>query len=196
MDRFQLDGVGIFKVKMQNLKPLSDSDWPDSITEMKSGFAGNLNVYRTMAHHPDLLRAWETLREHIVNQTALGSQLSEVVILRTGHRLGSNYEWAQHIDRARKRGLKDKRIASIAGPLADMDPDDILLCCAVDELIDENRISNGSAAAVIAQFGKTALFDLIATVGFYATLGWIVLTCDVPLDEDVKEALRKRPLEP
>ncbi len=45
-------------------RPLSDSDWPAEISDMLPGFAGKLNVYRTMAHHPALLRAWSDLREH------------------------------------------------------------------------------------------------------------------------------------
>ncbi len=38
--------------------PISDAEWPEAIAEMKTGFAGALNVYRTMAHHPALLKAW------------------------------------------------------------------------------------------------------------------------------------------
>jgi len=181
---------------MPNLPPLGDADWPDAIADMKTGFAGGLNVYRVMAHHPDLLRAWAPLRDHVVNGTALGLQLSEVAILRTGHRLGSSYEWKQHIDRARKRGITDKRIASIAGPPEGMAPDDALVACGVDELLDRHRLSEATADALIARLGKTAMFDLIATVGFYSILGWLLLTCEVPLDDDVSEALTERPFSP
>ncbi len=74
--------------------PLGDDQWPEPIEDLRSGFAGQLNVYRTMAHNPALLRAWAPLRQHLVKDSALGPQRSEVVILRTGHRLGSHYEWA------------------------------------------------------------------------------------------------------
>ena len=39
------------------LEPIEGSDWPSDIEDMLTGFAGGLNVYRTMAHHPALLRA-------------------------------------------------------------------------------------------------------------------------------------------
>ena len=80
--------------------PLSDTDWPPALADMAQGFAGRLNVYRTMAHHPALLRAWAPLRGHVVQTSTLGPQISEVVILRTGHRLGAAYEWAHHISRS------------------------------------------------------------------------------------------------
>ena len=73
--------------------PLTDAEWPEPLADLRDGFAGQLNVYRTMAHHPALVRAWAPLRQHIVKDTALGLERSEVVILRTGHRMGSAYEW-------------------------------------------------------------------------------------------------------
>lgn len=48
---------------------------------MKDCFAGGLNIYRTMTHHPNLLRAWAPMRQHLVKDTALGPECSEVVIL-------------------------------------------------------------------------------------------------------------------
>lgn len=180
----------------ENFPPIPDRDWPDEIAEMREGFAGGLNVYRVMAHHPALLRAWAPLREHVVNGTALGPELSEVVILRTGHRLGSSYEWQQHIDRARKRGLDDARIASIAGPLSGMRPQDAQIAGAVDELMDKRALSEASIESITRDLGKTAVLDLIATVGFYSVLGYTLNSFDVPLDEDIAEALRAQPLTP
>ncbi|MDU8913088.1 carboxymuconolactone decarboxylase family protein [Aestuariicoccus sp. MJ-SS9] len=175
------------------LPPLDDDAWSAEIADMKDGFAGGLNVYRVMAHHPALLRAWAPLRAHVVTRAALGPQLSEVAILRTGHRLGSSYEWHQHIDRARRRGLEDARIASIAGLLEGMAPVDALVAGAVDELMDDHKLSAGTAEALFAKLGKDATLDLIATVGFYSVLGWILNSFDVPLDDDIAEALRQHP---
>lgn len=180
----------------RRIAPLDDAHWPAEAADLRRGFAGGLNVYRTMAHHPALLRAWAPLREHIVNQTTLGPELSEVVILRTGHRLGSAYEWQQHIERARQRGLTDARIASIAGSPEAMSPLDAALAIAVDDLFGQNRLSDASVARLTDALGKKALFDLIATVGFYAVLGYTLNTFDVPLDDDIAEALRHRPFSP
>ncbi|NHF72148.1 carboxymuconolactone decarboxylase family protein [Paracoccus xiamenensis] len=177
-----------------NLKPIADADWPESLASLKGGFATGLNVYRTMAHHPDLLAAWAPLRAHVVTAPALTPDQSEVVILRTGHRLGAAYEWAHHVHRGRKIGMTDTRIASIAGPVAAMSPEDAILAGAVDELFDHRRLSPATQAALVDLVGTHGMFDLIATVGFYSVLGFIVESFDTPIDAAVAAELKENPL--
>ena len=177
------------------IEPLKDHEWPPELADMLSGFAGGLNVYRTMAHHPALLRAWADLREHVVNRSALAPDDLEIVILRSGHRLGSEYEWSQHIDRARRLGMSDARILSARGPLTDMTENDALLCSAVDQLFDQHRLAEDTLKAFGKRFGKPAVFDLMATVGFYATLGFILNSFETPLDQDIRARLEAMPLE-
>lgn len=176
------------------LDPLADAEWPAIVADMLPGFAGGLNVYRTMAHHPALLRAWGDLREHVVNRSALGRQRLEVVILRTGIRLGSDYEWSQHVLRARKYGLSDARIASLRGPLDGMAAEDAVLARAVDELFDAHGLSRPTQAALTDLVGKHGMLDLLATVGFYSTLGFILNSFETPLDDDIASELAETPL--
>lgn len=179
----------------EDFAPISDQNWPLEITDMLSGFAGGLNVYRTMAHHPALLKAWSDLREHVVNQTSLGWERSEVVILRTGMRLGSTYEWHQHIVRARKAGLDDSRIARIGGPLDAIEGQDLTLSKAVDALFSHSHLPEQILKELRLLIGKQGVLDLIATVGFYMTLGFILNTCATPLDDDISDELKSNPFD-
>jgi 4-carboxymuconolactone decarboxylase len=176
--------------------PIADADWPASIASLREGFAGKLNVYRVMAHHPALLAAWAPLRRHIVAESALGRERSEVVILRTGYRLGSEYEWAQHVSRARALGIADERIRSLRGPLAGMNADDALLAEAVDTLLAAKGLGADLERRVAEALGRHAVFDLIATVGFYSTLGYMLNTYRPPIDPDIADELAARPLDP
>ncbi|MEX0340483.1 MAG: carboxymuconolactone decarboxylase family protein [Arenibacterium sp.] len=176
--------------------PVSDANWPAELEDLRQGFAGQLNVYRAMAHHPALLRAWSDLREHVVNHTALGPVRAEVVILRAAHRLQAPYERSQHILRARRVGLSDARIAALDGPLGDIGAEDRLLAEAVDNLIANARLPNALLTALVAEVGRKAVLDLMATVGFYSTLGYMLNTAQTPLDEDAEAALTARPLAP
>ena len=99
----------------------------------------------------------------------------------------------QHVHRARLIGMAENRIASIKGPLADMTPDDALLAQAVDELFDAQALSPTIQSKLFVLVGKTGLFDLIATVGFYTTLGFILNSFDVPLDDDIATDLVANP---
>ncbi|WP_461513346.1 carboxymuconolactone decarboxylase family protein [Rhizobium mongolense] len=158
---------------------------------MKAGFAGALNVYRTMAHHPALLKAWAPLRQHIVKDSALGAVRSELVILRTAHRMGSAYEWAHHVSRARALGISDPRIQAMRGL---PDGEDGLIAQAVDALFDEKHLPPNIERAVAASIGKEAMFDLMTTVGFYSVLGFILMTFDTPIDDSAAGEMMERPL--
>lgn len=175
--------------------PLTDAEWPAEISDLRAGFAGSLNVYRVMAHHPPLLAAWAPLRAHVVQHTALGPERAEIVILRTGHRLGAPYEWAHHVTRARALGLTDARIASVSGPPEAMAPDDAVLARAVDALLDCHCLPAGLECDLAARLGRGAVFDLIATVGFYSTLGYLLNTYNPPLDDAVAAEMATRPLQ-
>ncbi|WP_026617284.1 carboxymuconolactone decarboxylase family protein [Ensifer aridi] len=170
--------------------PMSDEAWPAEIADLRAGFAGALNVYRTMAHHSALLKAWAPLRQHIVNDSALGAVRSELVILRAAHCMGSAYEWAHHVSRARALGIPDTRIRAMRGM---PDGEDGLIAQAVDALFDEQRLPLHILTALQATIGKEAIFDLMATVGFYSVLGFILMTFDTPIDEYVARELEQNP---
>jgi 4-carboxymuconolactone decarboxylase len=176
-------------------QPLTDDEWPSSAEHLREGFAGQLNVYRVMAHNPALLCAWETLRNHVVRGSALSLDRLELVILRAGHRADSAYEWAHHVVRGRVAGLSDERIRSAALPRL---PDDLtgdqLMLRAVDELVDDTKLSAATVEALLDDIGKQGIFDLIATVGMYTTLAFILKSFATPIDDDIKAALALQPL--
>ncbi|AMX98923.1 carboxymuconolactone decarboxylase family protein [Mesorhizobium ciceri] len=171
--------------------PINDEDWPAEIADLRTGFAGALNVYRTMAHHPSLLRAWVPLRQHVVNCSALGAVRSELVILRAAHRMDSAYEWTHHVSRARGLGISEARIQAMRNLPAG---EDALIARAVDELFDEKCLSLEIESALSSEMGTQAIFDLMTTVGFYSVLGFILKTYDTPIDEAVAQELSARPI--
>lgn len=178
----------------QQLSPLPVDAWPEALADLQDAFAGRLNVYRTMAHHPALVRAWSDLRQHVVLDTSLGRARSEVVILRTAMRLDSNYEWSHHILRARALGISDARIRALRGPLDRSEADDAILAKAVDEVLYQARLSPETLFDLTQLVGAKGVLDLFATVGFYSTLAFIVNTFQTPLDTDAVVELATSPL--
>ncbi len=177
-----------------HLAPLSNDQWPPDLATVLAGFGGKLNVYRVMVHNPLLLQAWENLRNHVVRNNSLGVERAEVVILRAGIRLGSAYEWSHHVSRARACGMDDARISSIRGDTQDMTSEDAILAKSVDELFAESRLRPESLAQLTDLTGNEGVLDLMATVGFYSTLGFILNTFETPLDADVAHELSQKPL--
>ncbi|WP_249978272.1 carboxymuconolactone decarboxylase family protein [Vreelandella olivaria] len=170
--------------------PMTDANWPDEIADLREGFAGALNVYRTMAHHPALLEAWAPLRQHVVKENALGPELTEVVILRAGLRMGAAYEWAHHVSRALALGFTPERINAIRGI-----PDGVdgLIVKAVDALFDVRMLAKEQEAALADAIGRKAVIDLIAMVGFYSVLGYLLKTYDTPIDDNIQKEAEQMP---
>jgi len=178
--------ISLLAIQSPILPPLDDNAWPEAVADLRDGFSGQLNVCRTMARRPDLLRAWAPLHQHVVKVSALGPERSEVVILLVAYRFGSRYEWNHHVDRARKLGFSRERIAALR---AMPDGEDGLIARAVDMLIDDHRLPAETETALTEALGRRAVFDLMATVGFYFVLGYIVMTYNTPLDAGIADVL-------
>lgn len=167
------------------LDPIDDADWPTEITDLRDGFAGSLNIYRVMAHHPRLVRAWTTFRQHVVKDNSLSPRLQEIAILRAGHRWGSEYEWAHHVHRGRLVGLTDLEIERARAPTDDGADDLGLVISAVDQLLGGGGLQGSMLDRLCAEVGKQGVLDLFATVGMYTTLAFIANTFDPPIDPSV-----------
>src|SRR3954453_1426722 len=80
--------------------PVSDiplAELPEDIaTQVDHLGAKQVNLYRCLAHAPDLLRAWIAFAWALRGNSATSRQLRELMILRTATLHHSPYEWHQH----------------------------------------------------------------------------------------------------
>jgi alkylhydroperoxidase family enzyme len=172
-----------------DFQPLPPEQWQAGLKHLKGSFAERLNVYRVMAHHPALLGAWAALRQHVVVDNMLGAELTEIAILRAAYHLKCEYERAHHSVRARACGISDETIQAIlAGGRVD-DQRYTVIIKSVDELAIEARLSAPTAGALAALTGKSGVLDLMAVVGFYTTLAYILNSFVTPVDKDISAEL-------
>ncbi len=172
------------------MQPLPPQDWDPSlqfiIDEMNDR---PLNIHGLMANHPALLRAWWDLRNYLVNGGDLGQRQCELVILRVAVHMQSWYEWGSHVVRGRDSGLSLDEIERIRlGGDGWSDADQVLLD-AVDEVARDNAISGATRSRLADHFTDRQVLDIIALHGMYLTLGCMLRTWDVDLDEHVVERL-------
>ncbi|HEX5097096.1 MAG TPA: carboxymuconolactone decarboxylase family protein, partial [Acidimicrobiia bacterium] len=77
------------------LQPLS-SDAIDP--ELPAAFGGKvLNIFGTLAYHPKLMKRWLVFGNHVLAKSTLPARDREILILRTGWKCRSPYEWGQHV---------------------------------------------------------------------------------------------------
>jgi 4-carboxymuconolactone decarboxylase len=157
------------------LRPLDDDEL-DPAFRARFGDEPILNILRTIAHHPDLLRRWTVFGNHVLFKSSLSGRHRELLVLRIGWLCRSGYEWGQHVVMGRAAGLTEEEIERIAeGPDADgWDPVERALLRATDELHGDAFVSDATWAALGAHFDDHQLLDVLFTVGQYAMVSMVL----------------------
>jgi alkylhydroperoxidase family enzyme len=144
-----------------------------------------LNIFRTLAQHPKLMKRWMVFGNHILAKNSLGAREREIAILRVGWLCRAEYEWAQHVSIGRAAGLSDEEIERIAeGPdAAGWDDRDRAILHAADELHADQFISDATWAACAEHYDTQQLMDLVFTVGQYTLVSMALNTLGVQLED-------------
>ncbi len=189
---------------MPRIPPLAPGEWPPEMQDAlaalrppnprhpfpsrREGRPKGLNVLGTLAHHPELARAFHTFNGYILFASTLSPRQRELLVLRVAAVRGSAYEWEQHAVLAGDAGLDEDEVARIAeGPDAPgWSPLDGAMVRAVDELIGEGAIGASTWSALATELDVQQLMDLVFTVGAYEVLALALRSFDVELDDDLK----------
>lgn len=172
------------------LAPLPADQWDDEVVGSLRGFLprdrqnpeGAGNAMSTMVRHPALTKAFMPLNLHLLFSSTLPPRLRELAILRVAHRRRSAYEWDHHTSMALLLGVTADEIEAVRRGEA-ADDFERLLLSAVDELDDDNGLSEQTWAALGERLDERQLMDLVFTVGTYNMLAMAFNTFGVQLDK-------------
>jgi alkylhydroperoxidase family enzyme len=174
------------------IEPLEDAQADAETREQLAKLGGMgggrvLNIFRTLAHHPELMRRWLVFGNHVLGKSTLPERERELAILRVGFRCRSEYEWGQHVLIAKRCGISDDEISRVAaGPSAPgWSERDAALLRAADELHDDQMIGDATWAALSKHFGRKQLMDLVFTIGQYHLVAMALNTFGVQRDPGV-----------
>lgn len=144
------------------------------------------NIFATLVRHPGLFRRWMPFGGKLL-LGKIPARERELMILRTGWRCGSEYEWGQHVRIGKASGLTDDEIARVkVGPDAPAwDPFDAALLRAVDELHDDSCISDATWGELSDRYDERQLIEVPMLVGHYHLVAFTLNTLGVPLDPGV-----------
>jgi alkylhydroperoxidase family enzyme len=167
------------------MQPLKPDNWPDELNEIRLFLGKPLNIHGMMAHHPDLLKSWMPLRNHVVSNSTLSGRQRELIILRTAHNCQADYEWQHHVERGVLAGLKMVEIERVAAG-ADADgwnSDEAALLNAADDCHRDSKFKANTLEQVQQHFSAQQQLDIMVTVGMYKTLAMIIKTWNVPMED-------------
>ncbi len=162
---------------------------PETLDEETQKYVppGALNIFRTLAHHPKLMKRWLVFGSHVLAKSTLPPRERELAILRVGWRCRAEYEFGQHTVIGRNEGVTDAEIIALTKTLADHDwsPADRTLLQAVDELHDDQCVTDATWAALTERWSDEQLIDLVFAVGQYTLVSMALNTLGVQLDDGI-----------
>ena len=155
------------------IPPLPQEEWSDLLRAVLEGTPGGLerpmNIFTTMARHPELFETWVRFGGQLLFQGTLPARDRELAILRTAANSHCEYEWAQHVGLGRASGLTDEEIESARLPLADHEwsDEDALLLGAVDELDASANLGDATWHALSQRYDERQMIEFPMLVGHY-----------------------------
>jgi 4-carboxymuconolactone decarboxylase len=146
------------------------------------------NLYRGLANHPGLVAAWTEFSKMLRHDTRTPRALRELVILRGGQLMRSEYEWAQHLKMARKAGVSEAQIADLAAwktsPHFDAREKAAL---AIAQDVTHGRVSDATYAEAMRHFDHHDYVEICAVAAFYAMVGRMLDAMGIELEPDMQD---------
>ena len=178
------------------IPPLPPDQWDPEVRPIIEGASARvgrpLNIMATFANHPKLLKRWSVLANHTLAKSTLPPREREVLILRTGFRCGSDYEWGQHVGIGREAGLSDAEIEQITkGPKAGWSRHEAALVQAADDLFENSVVSDETWKILAETYSTHQMMDLVFSIGQYNLVSWVLNSFGVPLDDFLPGAQQK-----
>jgi alkylhydroperoxidase family enzyme len=177
------------RIPMRDLSQLSADDADTAAKHRVNG--RDLNLFKVLMHHPTLVRRWAVFAGHVLRKQTLPARERELLILRIGWLNQAEYEWAQHVEIAKREGISAGEIERICqGPGAGWAADDAALLQAVDDLFEDSVVSDATWAVLAQKYSTEQMIDLVFTIGQYNLVSWALNSFGVPLDDFLPGARR------
>jgi 4-carboxymuconolactone decarboxylase len=152
----------------------------------------DFNIYKTLAHDPQLYARWSGLGQYLLNGSSLPPRDREIIILRMGWLCQAPYEWSQHA-RIAKAGklLSDAEIHAIAeGPASKLwSPFESTLLHMVDELRYQATIGDAIWTRLSGHYSVEQRIDALYTAGQYQLVSMALNSLGVQLDPELRERI-------
>lgn len=142
------------------------------------------NIMMVMGNHPSLGKVYNVWGKHFLMENSLNTRQLEIIILRVAWQVKSAYEWHNHVGYGMNAGLTLEDIAAIRDfpDGGDWSDEEAGLMRAVDDLLDENRISDETWETLSKTLDTKQLMDLIFTIGHYVMTSWAISSMGVPIE--------------
>jgi 4-carboxymuconolactone decarboxylase len=134
--------------------------------------------FEPLMHSPEVMTVARQMGDYLRYKSAIGTTLSELVILVTSREWGQDYEWHVHAPIALKQGIKKEIVDAIAEGRrpAGMSEEEEICYEFSTELHRNKRVSDMTYDRAVKRFGEKGVVDLAAINGYYTFLAMAMNT--------------------
>jgi len=160
--------------------------------EVASGGLGVLNIFKVMAHNPDLLEGWLRFAMKLLGtDMKLSPRLRELAILRVFQKTRGEYGFAHHVRIGKQAGLTDDETSQLSG----FDTSDLFSALDreairyVDAVTDLDDGAPALASNLARSLSEREVMELTMCIGHWNMLARFMQSLEVPLDESLTSGL-------
>jgi 4-carboxymuconolactone decarboxylase len=167
--------------RRERLPPLD----PNALTEAQRRAAaelvagprgGIIGPFVPLLRSPELMEHAQRMGEYLRYRSAIGTRLSELVILLVARYWSQHVEWAIHVPIATKVGIASDMISAIAAGRrpTTLTDDEALVYDFCFELNVNQDVSDATFDRARARFGDQGVVDLMGINGYYTLLAMVM----------------------
>ncbi|ELZ17106.1 carboxymuconolactone decarboxylase family protein [Natrinema limicola] len=166
---------------MSRLPLLELDDIPEEYHHLfTDDYLGDRHIFRVWAHNPEVLEATLEYLNTLYDQ--LGARRKELVILTVARARGARYEWHQHVDIARDKGVTLEEMRAIGGDdLSGFDDAEFVLL-QYARAVESGTVTDQIHEALSRQYSPAEIVALGLLVDFYVGLCNYVAAVDLPFE--------------
>jgi len=143
-----------------------------------------MNMLNVLAHNPKISVPYLELGK-VLFDINVSMRSREIAVLRLAYLSNSEYEWFQHVAIGKHVGLTDADVEAIrtGQPGDGWSELDGLVMGAVDELEENNTISDLLWERMSRHFDRQQMFEFLFMISSYKMTAWVLNALEIPLDE-------------
>jgi alkylhydroperoxidase family enzyme len=179
---------------MARLKLLSARDLPEQDQDV---LERPINLYRVLAHVPELARRYRAMGRWIRFESSLDPRLRELVILQVGVATGNAYEASHHVRIGREQGLTDHDVRAVVaetrGEATDLGELERTALQAARELTLHARLDDRTWRKLGRWLNDGQRLELSTVVAYYNMTVRIIEAVQLDVEDDYVGYLEQLP---
>jgi 4-carboxymuconolactone decarboxylase len=143
-------------------------------------YLGDRHIFRVWAHNPELLEATLEYLNTLYEQ--LTPRRKELVILAVARARGARYEWHQHVDIAREKGVRTDEMRAIGGDDLSPFPDEEYVLLQYARAVATGDVTDQVHRALCSAYDPGEVVAVGLICDFYVGLCNYVASVELPFE--------------